>query len=531
MMSKHIVICMDGTWNDPSEQTNVYKLFDSLDAGPLEYVKPSLTTGGYALRNRPGVAAFYIEGVGASGRREHVLGGSTGVGLRERVLHAYIRASVCYEPGAKFWIFGFSRGAWAARSLAGLIAGVGLMHPYDARGDEADLIADRLWHMNKRGNLERGDQFWADTPEPPIALVGVWETVGAMGIPFLNGIKVFDEAERRLLDFADRSLSQRVAHGRQALAIDERRFDFAPTIWDARENVTQVWFSGGHSDIGGGYPNECGLSDIALLWMAEQIKAIDPAFPLDMSRLDDPHVKPDFMQHRHDEAQKAIWKARPLRPREIPVDAILHKSVEDRLGELKTYRPPSLKRHGGIAQKINPWADGTDDDVVRLNAASYAPLTVGGKPKTDILVHAARCWNSAQLKVAEGESYRISARGEWWDADNRASAAGYDAPRLAFAEGMRRYPNAQWFSLIGAVHPDPNLESKNPTAGNPVMGFFHNLFRSPAEIDAESLLENIGTDGVFDIKKDGYLYLFANDATFTYSNNHGAVQVTIERLR
>jgi hypothetical protein len=527
-MSKNIVICMDGTWNDPSEQTNVYQLFESLNAGPSEYMRATLTTGGYAFRNGPGVAAFYVEGVGAAGRKEHLLGGTTGAGLRERVLHAFMRASVCYEPGDKFWIFGFSRGAWAARSLSGMIAGVGLMHRHDALGDEADLIADRLWHENKRGGGERGKQFWSGVDQVPIRMVGVWDTVGALGIPFLNGIKMFDEAERRLLDFADRSLSERVEHGRQALAIDERRFDFTPTLWDSRENVLQVWFTGGHSDVGGGYPRR-GLSDIALVWMAEQIKLVDPAFPLDMSKLDDPHVKPDFMQHRHDESQKAIWQARPVRSRDIPVDANLHESVVHRLSELRGYRPAALQRLSHVQTKFDPWTDGTNDDVWTDDGAQCAQLAVG-KSQQDVLVHASRCWNSAQLQVAEGESYRVSATGEWWDADNRASAAGYDSPKLALAEGVRRVPKAKWFSLIAAVHQEPGLESKNPTAHNFFTGVFQSVTRSFGEADDQSDLTDIGTEGVIEVAKDGYLYLFANDATFTYSNNHGAVNVTIERL-
>jgi uncharacterized protein (DUF2235 family) len=527
-MSKTIVICMDGTWNDPSEQTNVYKLFDSLKAGAVQYVRATLTTGGYAFRTENDLTAFYLEGVGASGRKEQFLGGSTGFGLRERVLHAFILASVAYKPGDKFWIFGFSRGAWAARSLAGLIAGAGLMHPHDAESDEADLIAEKLWQMNKRGQAaSRGNAFWGDVNEKPIKLVGVWDTVGALGIPFFNGIKQVDEAERQFLDFADLSLSDRVAHGRHALAIDERRVDFTPTLWNSRANVVQVWFSGGHADVGGGYPDACGLSDIALEWMAEQILSIDQGLPLDMAKLG----RPNFMQLRHDESQKAIWHVRPIVGRGIPPDAQVHESVLSRLLELKNYRPEVLQNVDAIKKVVVPWVDGANDDLWKQNdVAQCKPLQVG-ESKDGLMVYASRCWNAVQLKVAQGERYRITATGEWWDADNLANADGYESRKLVLMEGIRRVPSAKWFSLIAAVHESPSLELRNPTAQSLFSGAIQSLVHSFGDTDKQSDLTNIGTDGELEVGKDGFLYLFANDAAFAYSNNHGALRVTVNRVQ
>lgn len=534
MMSKDIVICMDGTWNDPSEKTNVYKLFQSLNAGSEQYVRPSLTTGGYALRRGNNMVAFYLEGVGASGRDEHWLGGATGFGLRTRVLHAFILASASYEPGDKLWVFGFSRGAWSARSLAGMIGRVGLLRQHDTSTDDADFIANRLWLLNKLASgAKRGDEFWKDDPAP-IKLVGVWDTVGALGIPWFNGIKAVDQAEKRLLDFADLNLHARVEHGRHALAIDEHRFDFTPTVWNARKDgtVKQVWFSGGHADVGGGYP-DAGLSDIALQWMGQEIKDIDNAFPCDLAALD-PKVAPNCKQPRHDESRKPIWQTRPVVPRHIPQDALLHATVIERLGSLQGYRPAAVAQLDQIKTllanvELN-WAAGDDSDILDTGAQAPAAKLGKGESKTG-LVHAARWWNSMQLQVTAGERYRVTAAGEWWDEDNRCSWTGYKSPNLVLsaAERTRRAPKADWFSLIGAVNPSDGLESNNPTAKHLVTGMFQCLKNSVSEIDQGSELFNV-SKGDIRVTKSGYLYLFANDSAFAYANNHGALQATVTRV-
>ena len=277
-MSKNIVICMDGTWNDPTERTNVYKLFQALDAGPETAVADHPTFGRHSHRIDGELAAYYIEGVGAKGKSQGILGGALGIGLHERVLHAFLLASNTYQPGDKLWIFGFSRGAWSARSLAGFISTAGLFSPQEAQSGGSFVNANNIWHQTKiKGALDRGKEFWDKNDATPIQLVGVWDTVGALGIPFFNGIRAFDQMEKHLFDFADLQLSNRVKHGRHALAIDEQRKDFEPTLWHPRDDgsIKQVWFPGVHADIGGGYP-EAGLSDIALHWMIDEVVALKP---------------------------------------------------------------------------------------------------------------------------------------------------------------------------------------------------------------------------------------------------------------
>jgi uncharacterized protein (DUF2235 family) len=518
-MTKNIVICMDGTWNDPADKTNVFKLFQSLKAEQSIYDRPTAATCGDGCKTSAGLAAYYLAGVGTAGLADVAAGGVLGVGVHTRVLHAFILASSVYEPGDKLWIFGFSRGAWSARSLAGMITKVGLMSAAEATGEQAGAIAQDMWSLHKKpGGGERGDTYWSQHDDKPIKLVGVWDTVGAMGVPLFNGVSWIDGIEKKSLDFADLDLSPRVEHGRHALAINEHRFDFEPTLWNDRDNVKQIWFTGGHSDVGGGYP-EAGLSDITLKWMAQEIQEIDAAFPFDLSTLD-PHLAPDFGQNRHDEAQNPVWRTKP---RTVPANAQLHWSVEERMGKVACYRPAVLKQVQKLAY-VKDW-NGSDADVYPLHAPAPCDELAVGQSK-QVAVHAERYWNAVQLKARAGERYRIVAAGEWWDASNLASANGYKSPNklLSKSEHARRVKDADWFRLVAAVHPSAGLEAKNSAVHNP-------FGAAVSAVDDASELLAVGADGEIAVKKDGFLYLFANDLAITYGNNSGELKVTVTRTQ
>src|SRR5574337_1489010 len=210
---------MDGTWDDPTQRTNVYKLFRMLpgddvcssDLGPVR---------SHLIKQTQDSTVFYLEGVGANGRHQGVLGGAFGVGLHDPVIDAYVLVSQCYAAGDKIWIFGFSRGSCSARSLAGLATGAGLLD--DPAEDDATQRAETLWlQFKNRGAGARGDAYWAGKDPRPIRLVGVWDTVGALGIPLFNGMRAIDRLERQLFDFADLNLSPRVQSGFHGLARSE----------------------------------------------------------------------------------------------------------------------------------------------------------------------------------------------------------------------------------------------------------------------------------------------------------------------
>lgn len=145
-------------------------------------------------------------------------------------------------------------------------------------------------------------------------------------------------------------------------------------------------------------------------------------------------------------------------------------------------------------------------------------------------VDAARWWNAARIGVAARERYHLMATGAWCDARIRTGPAGYSSPWLALFGGMRRVGDANWFSLIAAVHASADLDSKKPAAENFLTGWIESRKLRLHCDDRDADLANIGAEGVFDVKKKGYLYLFANDASFAYCNNSGSVRVQIRRL-
>jgi uncharacterized protein (DUF2235 family) len=311
-MAKNIVFCADGTWNNPNEDenadqtadpTNVFKLFLCLDGalspeGLLiaDEQEKELTSNG-ATRQ----VSKYLHGVGDSRNPiRKLFGGAFGAGLISRIVRGYTFISRHYEAGDNIFIVGFSRGAYTTRALAGLIVGQGLLAPHITKDKElAYRRGAEAWYRYRRtatsnpfslarlaeaaadlpGFLSQRSLTDADlVPVDRIAAVAVWDTVGALGIPrYVGGGTERVDAFK----FCDTKLSEKVANGFHAVALDDRRNDFTPTLWDAAANVTQVLFPGAHGDVGGGYTmtdGESGLSDGALRWIMDQLKQVGVVF-------------------------------------------------------------------------------------------------------------------------------------------------------------------------------------------------------------------------------------------------------------
>jgi len=203
------------------------------------------------------------------------VGGATGKGLHKNIMDDYRYIVQNYAPGDDLYLFGFSRGAYTIRCLCGLINNCGIIKRPDAA-----LIQQAFNHYKRNGAayapegeksiLFRNEHSYASRE---IKFVGVWDTVGAMGIP-ISFLGLFDDKD----EFYDTKIGRNVRIARHAMAIDEHRQDFKPTIWRPRDNMDlrQVWFVGAHSNIGGSYkPDKDGslLSDNALAWMLKQAGA------------------------------------------------------------------------------------------------------------------------------------------------------------------------------------------------------------------------------------------------------------------
>ena len=295
---KNIVLCSDGTWNTvlKGRGTNVFKLFEALDHTPPQ--------DGQSVQ-----LAYYDDGVGTQrSRLLRLLGGAFGLGLAKNVRDLYTHLVRVYLPGDHIYLFGFSRGAFTVRALSGLVNACGIIRS-DAGSDGHDLprlvkkaykiyrlrypgIVTRLTRMlgKKDPTPQRAEAFkreyaWRRCRGSPdacggsayeycdrIRMIGVWDTVDAVGFPFKDQADVLNCIFR--FKFPDQALSSNVEYGYQALAIDEERKTFRPILWDERKShglVQQVWFSGVHANVGGGYPKQ-GLSLVTLLWMMEKAK-------------------------------------------------------------------------------------------------------------------------------------------------------------------------------------------------------------------------------------------------------------------
>jgi uncharacterized protein (DUF2235 family) len=275
----NIVVCCDGTWNTPDEHhgpaakpTNVAKLALSVAVGSDQLF-------------------FYEPGVGTS-PDERIAGGAFGLGLSQNIRNAYQFLADTYRDGDRIFLFGFSRGAYTARSLAGLIHNCGILrHEHRDRVDEAfAFYRDRTSHTRPSALASQIFRREYAHAQDTIHFIGVWDTVGALGIPDdLPGWKEFgcDVVDwQELWGFHDTQLGPHVTCARHALAIDEQRLPFKPTLWTAinpdakNQSVKQVWFAGVHTEVGGGAADSS-LSDIALLWMLGEAVAeglrIEPA--------------------------------------------------------------------------------------------------------------------------------------------------------------------------------------------------------------------------------------------------------------
>jgi uncharacterized protein (DUF2235 family) len=282
---------------------------------------------------------FYDQGVGTGNLWDRWLGGAFGAGLEKNVVDAYRFIMHNYEEGDRLFLFGFSRGAYTARSTVGLLRNSGLL-----KKAHADHMREAwaLYRSDVHPNDEAARGFRAEyASEVDVHFLGVWDTVGARGIP-VRGLRWFTMRKYR---FHDVQLSGIVKNAYHAAAIDERRSPFRPSLWEPvrkeGQHVEQVWFTGVHSDVGGGYA-EPGLCDAALLWMTD--KARDCGLVCDDDYLGRV-TRPDAMDVRHNSKVGLYRLTRGYtRPMCDGTGATVHPDVMFRReNHAPPYRPTNLE--------------------------------------------------------------------------------------------------------------------------------------------------------------------------------------------
>ena len=333
-MARRIVVCCDGTWNTPESETNVHHTF---------------LAASHAPSGAPEQAVFYDPGVGTGpGWFARIAGGAFGWGLSDNVKDGYRFIVEHYrEPDDEIYLFGFSRGAYTARSIAGMVRCIGIAKAeHVARVDEAYRIyrkRDTKNEADKPAALRFREEYAHDHGR--IRFLGVWDTVGSLGVP--GG--AFGWWRQWRYGFHDVKLSSIVDVACHAVAIDEQRKPFRPTLWTTKRRegqiVKQLWFPGVHSDVGGGY-RERGLANVTLHWLIEEAKAA--GLRVDQELL--ATLEPDAAGRQHD-SYRSIYRLlgryeRPIAP-ESPGGAQympqeLHGSATERLAARSDYRSPNL---------------------------------------------------------------------------------------------------------------------------------------------------------------------------------------------
>ncbi|WEM43816.1 DUF2235 domain-containing protein [Photobacterium sp. DA100] len=501
----YLIVCCDGTWNDPDNRdgdvlspTNVKQFFDFIPEIPdTQYTR-------------------YQAGVGTDGGLDKITGGIFGFGISEDIRDCYQWIADKYKPGDKIVLTGFSRGAYTARSLAGIICQLGIVDLHRHSESDWDEIIKTIYkegYRNKESAIflraHHDIEFLPHSDK--VFFLGVWDTVGALGIPDDKAIaNLFDNPKK--YQFHDVKLSHNVAHARHAVAIDEQRGSFTPTLWkddvaDPHPSMSQLWFPGVHSDIGGGY-KEDGLSNIALIWMIDELQKVATDLQWHSNMIAQVIPNPaDELHNSHVGMMKVLVTA----PRNIPCFA----------QQAASFHESALSRRENPPRKQGSYR-------------TTRPISPGSPVTLDI--YAKHPWSWTGIYLEEGKSYRFTARGQWVDKNISCGPAGTNDGKFYFGElahlasealGVlekaykrlldkpdanfmltKRNEDAPYFCLMGAI----------ANGGNPNTDGTHSPLRE----------FSIGAGTTITVKKSGYLYCFPNDAWGFYGNNRGYVTLKVE---
>jgi uncharacterized protein (DUF2235 family) len=455
-MAKNIVVFSDGTGNSAikGRGTNVFKLFEAIDLNGHR-TNPAL----------PPQIAFYDDGVGTQNLRPlKILAGATGLGLGRNVRQLYKEICRVYDPGDQIFLFGFSRGAFTVRSLAGLIGMMGLVDVGRCNGlhqPEIDTAAkfqqvvDRAYRMYKlcypptlwqrlfRRDGEAVARFretYCRDDEVRVAFLGVWDTVDAVGLPFgLN--RVLNLFYR--FKFPDYELGSYVDRACHALAIDDERSSFHPLLWDERKETTdrieQVWFAGAHSNVGGGYAKQ-GMSIVALDWMMRKAGEAGLRF-IEADRAwcsAHAHVDDQLYDPRAGLGMFYRWEPREIaticRKNGIERPQV-HLSVLERIARgTDDYAPGNLPPNARIV--VTP----ADDET--KNAAALHRAT-----RVEQAFHAAHAGRSSSLLAEEASAYLFGVASYWVFLVSCVSLLGF----LVWSQSLRDVTSLASLLSVDAV--------------------------------------------------------------------------------
>jgi len=414
---KNIVVCLDGTWNEPGTteyghvaETNVLKLFKLLK-GELRQGKrhkqynsnqykehlqgETIEAGAPSVRQ----IAFYYHGVGNKMENSEigqVFGGAFGMGASAIVDRAYLDVAKVYRQGDRIFIFGFSRGAAIARLLASVI------------GHRS--IPTSIWTLRIFGRsfaLWSSSQKIDDVQNPvKVEVLGCWDTVGAFGI----AKNIFGIPFQQMNLLKDLTVALCVKRAYHMVALDETRDAFVPTLMEPdptdQKRITEVWFSGSHANVGGGYATDQ-LSDLTLDFLLRHVSSSYPDRPQDESWglylnavAQTPGVNGDQVAMRPDPKGPIRHSTGAMYsnlPRRVPVHAVIHDSVFERMrNTFPVYAPQSLF---DLNKELTRERKRVEDEVAQLRETS----SVGEGEYAEILD-----WSRKKLTLVKWSDVELS---------------------------------------------------------------------------------------------------------------------------
>ena len=363
---RRLAVFLDGTWNAVDANTNVWRMKSLCATKGTDDVDQLI---------------FYAKGVNG------FWGGVFGKGLDDVIKAAYEWLIDQYVAGDEIFIFGFSRGAYAARSLAGLITKCGLLQAGGALGVKQLYTryqhseADTIWHLfeNPVAVTDREEQWLIKySQRVSIKVVGVWDTVGALGLPFGN----IPGISRSSFKWLHTGLRRPLENAYHAIAIDEHRRAFSPTLWTVRKpkepndaetppprtlnSVEQRWFVGAHANVGGGCDSDL-LAQIPLRWMMQKASMHGLAFKHDVDLDGDvltaktSNSYADFMYGIYSDFSDRYYRPIGEAPRVLAdgthsnVNETIDASVFNRWQTDQSYRPSNLTAWAQL-HKADPMA-------------------------------------------------------------------------------------------------------------------------------------------------------------------------------
>lgn len=549
---RNIVICCDGTGNRPNQiedglpaTTNVDKIYRFLvkDEKQVAWYDAGVGSGTSATAKRTGRIGKIADTMGNTplSRVAYLLGvlrrlfeAATGTGVTENIVEAYTVLSRLYRPGDRIYLFGFSRGAWTVRCLAGMIHRCGVLKPANSR-----FAADVVYLYRKRQSPDEPIYIRPEMTDTTarVSVLGVFDTVAALGVPLWGWWFNLRTLWKNLpWTTTPVPVCDWIYH---AVSMDERRSQFFVTLFDERSTppdrprIEQVWFRGGHGDIGGGY-SDTGLSDVTLSWMIGN--GFKHGLVFDSDAVGTLHPNPLGRIHSELERRPG-WRLLGSWPRWCPV----MKKSDNRSRGFGTLHPSVHERADALKREIGR------DELVFLDKR---------RPMMEIDVRADQEWNRTGIVLRKGCSYKITyIGGQWRDKEcDECGPRGQMAldwvrtilgwtrrvkdlddtsigRRFSSWMGWEVDKDARWMTLIATVaHPRnwPLHEYGLWTLATFLM------LRDPYELMDQ--LAPVGRDllnpgnsvHLYMNAPDGMLWLFANDAWTTAANNSGAVRLRIE---